>query len=97
MISFSKITRDPYRILLHETARSGNLHPAIEDILFKGARALIIVDHIDAFVLCQRAETVVPLHAVSPVGLRGLVAAMKIFAEAQAAPNRLQTAIYRRR
>lgn len=78
--------------------RPGNLHPAIEDILFKGARAPIIsIDHIDALVLRQRAETVVPLYAAGPVGLRGLMAAMKIFAEAQAAPNRLQTAIYRRR
>lgn len=96
---FSKITGDPYRILFHQTARPSNLHPAVEDIMFRDARVLIIsVDHIDALVLRQRAETVIPLHTVGPVGLlRGLVAAMKIFAEAQAASNRLQTAIYHRR
>lgn len=84
-------------MLFHQTARPGNLHPAVEDI-FRDARVHIIsIDRINALVLRQRAETVVPLYTAGPVRLRGLMAAMKIFAEAQAASNRLQTAIYHRR
>lgn len=82
-------------MLLHQTVRPGDLgHPAVEDFLGGACPLTIGVD----FILRQRAETVVPLHAAGPVGLpRGLVATMEILAEAQATPDRLQAAIYRRR
>lgn len=90
---------DPYGILVHQTARPGDLRSAVVDVLLGGARPPVvdIVDLIEALVLGQRAETVVPLHAAGSVGLCGLAGAMEVLAEAQAAPDRLQAAIYRRR
>jgi len=68
-------------MLFHQTARSSDLgHFAVEDLLLGNACPLAF--GID-LILHQRTETVVPLHAVGPVGLlRGFVAAMKILAEA---------------
>lgn len=89
--------KDTYGSFLDETARSDDLHPAAEDILL--VRRFLVcagaTSFIDVLVLRQRAETVAPLHAAGSVGLLRL-AAMKVL-EAQAASNRLQTAVDRRR
>jgi len=79
------------------------LHPAAKDLLLllvSGVRhSATRIDHlISVLVLRKRAQTVVPLHAAGPVGLlQGLVTAVEILAEAQAASDRLQASVDRRR
>lgn len=93
-IFFLRTAKNPYRIFLHKTARPGDLaHSAVGDFLLGDARPLATgVD----LILRERAETVVPLHTVGPVGLpQGLVTAIEVLAKAQTTPDRLQAAVYR--
>jgi len=81
---------DPYGVLFHQTARPGDLHSAVEDLLLllllvsSVRHSATRIDHlISMLVLRKRAQTVIPLHAAGPVGLlQGLVAAVEILAEA---------------
>lgn len=66
-----------------------DLHPVVEDFFLGGACPVVIADLVDALILRQRTETVIPLHAAGPVGLQRFVSAMEVLAEAQAALDRL--------